>query len=304
MRNKLAEIINIKSKTDKKIIVIVADISPAGKMSEFQKKNPKRFINVGVSEQFMIGFSAGLAISGYKPFVYTIAPFTIYRPFEMVRDDLAYQNLPVTLVGMGAGTVYSTLGGTHLAQEDISIMRSIPNMKILSPCDPDELQDCVKFCLKNNSGPIYLRIGKSGEKKLINEKTEKWEFGKIRKLINGKKICIISYGPITGKAIEISKIFQNKISVYSCHTLKPFDKKGLKKILKKYKYIITLEDHSLIGGIKSIVESESFSNKYKGKVFSYSLKDKFIHVYGSQDDLLKAHGINKDVIINKIKKLL
>lgn len=304
MRNKFAEILSLKAKKNKKVVVVVADISPAGKMNEFQKKNKKRFINVGVSEQFMVGFSSGLCISGYKPFIYTIAPFSIYRPFEMVRDDLCYQNLPVTIVGMGAGSIYSSLGGTHLTQEDISVLRGLPNMKILAPCDPSELEDCIKFCLKNKGGPIYLRIGKSGEKNLVNKKSEKWKFGSIRQIIKGFKTCILSYGPITEIATKLSKEFNFNISVYSCHTLKPFDNKGLIKIFNKYKNIITLEDHSIIGGLASILKSEAFTKKYNGNIFSYSLKDKFIHNYGSHEDLLKSHGIDIMNIKKKIKKLI
>lgn len=304
MRNKFAEILSLKAKKNKKIIVVVADISPAGKMNEFQKKNSKRFINVGVSEQFMVGFSSGLAIAGLKPFIYTIAPFSVFRPFEMIRDDLCYQNLPVTIVGMGAGTIYSTLGGTHLSQEDISVLRGIPNIKILAPCDPLELEECLKFCINDNSGPTYLRIGKSGEKNITNYKTQKWKFGKIRQIINGEKLCILSFGPITEKAFKLSEDFQRKISVYSCHTLKPFDTVGLRRIFKKYKNIITLEDHSIIGGLSSIVKSEAFENKYKGNISTFSLKDKFIHNYGSHDDLLNSHGINSKLIRNKIKSLI
>lgn len=304
MRNKLAEILSKKGEKNKKIIVVVADISPSGKLNEFQKKNKKRFINVGVAEQFMIGFSAGLAISKFKPFVYTIAPFTIYRPFEMVRNDLSYQNLPVTIVAMGAGTVYSSLGGTHLTQEDISVMRSVPNMRILSPCDPNELEDCVNFCIKNKGGPIYLRIGKAGERTLINQDSEKWQFNKIRKLRNGNKICILSYGPISKIAIKLSDDFKNKISVFSCHTLKPFDNSGLKKIMKKYPIIITLEDHSIIGGLSSIVKQGAYINKYSGKLLNFALKDKFIHNYGNHEDLLEAHGISYKIIKRNILKLI
>ena len=133
MRNTFANYLSEKAKKNKKIYFVVADISPAGNLKTFQKNFKGRFINVGVSEQAMIGISAGLALNKKIPFAYTIATFSLYRPFEMVRVDLCYQNLPVTVVGMGAGTIYSTLGGTHLTQEDISIARSLPNMKILAP---------------------------------------------------------------------------------------------------------------------------------------------------------------------------
>ena len=154
MRNKLADVIYELGLKDKKVCVLVADISPAGSMEKFRKKFPNRFVNTGVAEQSMVGIAAGMALRGLKPFCYTIATFALYRPFEMIRVDLCYQNLPVTIVGMGPGTTYSTLGGTHLAQEDISIARSVPNMDIIAPCDPDELKDVIKFCSKKKGDQL------------------------------------------------------------------------------------------------------------------------------------------------------
>ena len=121
----------------------------------------------------MIGMCAGLSMVGMRPFAYTISTFALYRPFEMVRNDICYQNLPVTIVGMGAGTIYSTLGGTHLTQEDISIARSIPNMNIIAPCDPNELEEAINYCSKKSKNPVYLRIGKVGEKNFTDKKSEK-----------------------------------------------------------------------------------------------------------------------------------
>ena len=149
MRNKLADIIYKYGSKNKKIAVIVADISPAGSIMKFRKKFPERFINVGVSEQSMVGIAAGLAMKGKKVFTYTIATFSLYRPFEMIRDNFCYQNLPVTVVGMGAGTIYNNLGGTHMSQEDISICRSVPNFNIISPSDPAEMKNAVSYCVKN-----------------------------------------------------------------------------------------------------------------------------------------------------------
>ena len=185
MRNTFAEEIYLQSLKNKNIYVLVADISPAGKINKFQKKNPNNFYNVGVSEQTMIGASAGLAMEGKKVFAYTISTFSLYRPFEMIRVDLCYQNLPVTIVGMGAGTIYSNLGGTHLTQEDISVARSVPNLNIIAPCDPLELREVIKFCIKNSKSPIYLRIGKTGETNFSNKSIDRWKFGKIRKLKQG-----------------------------------------------------------------------------------------------------------------------
>jgi transketolase len=306
MRNIFAETIFKESQNNNKIFILVADISPAGKMLRFQKQFPNRFLNVGVSEQTMIGMCAGLSMKGMRPFAYTISTFALYRPFEMIRVDLCYQNLPVTIVGMGAGTIYSNLGGTHLTQEDISVARSVPNLNIIAPCDPLELESAVKYCCNVSNSPVYLRIGKVGENILTNSKNiEKWKFGKIRKIAEGKNICFLSFGPIIKKAFNIReklKLLGITTAIYSCHTLKPFDIVGLKKIFKRFNTLVIIEDHSLIGGLSSIIKSNAFDFSFKGSILSFSLKDKFIKCYGSQDDLLKKHGISESSILRYITK--
>ena len=307
MRNTFAEEIYLQSIRNKNIYVLVADISPAGKINKFQKNNPKNFLNVGVSEQTMIGVSAGLAMEGKRVFAYTISTFSLYRPFEMIRVDLCYQNLPVTIVGMGAGTIYSNLGGTHLTQEDISVARSVPNLNIIAPCDPLELKEAIKFCANKSRNPIYLRIGKTGEKNYTKNSVDKWKFGNLRKIQKGKDLCFLSFGPIIKKAFDISKKLSDKginPEIYSCHTLKPFDFSGLKNIFKKFKRIIVVEDHSKIGGLASIVKQHAFECEFKGKIISFSLKDKFLNCFGSQQDLLDLHGIKKKKIYESIINFL
>jgi transketolase len=122
-------------------------------MDQFRKQFPKRFINTGVAEQIMIGMCAGMSMRGLKPFAYTIATFTLYRPFEFIRDDLCYQNLPVTVVGIGGGVTYSTLGGTHHAMEDVAIASAIPNMRVLAPCDPEETRAATHGCRERGGVP-------------------------------------------------------------------------------------------------------------------------------------------------------
>ena len=308
MRNKFADKIFELGKKNKNIYLVAADISPAGSIEKFRKKYPSRFINVGVAEQSMIGICAGLAMQKKIAFGYTIAAFALYRPFEMIRDDLCIQNLPVTIVGMGAGTIYNNLGATHMSQEDISIAKSIPNMKIIAPADPIELGMAVNYCAKNKKGPIYLRIGKSGEKNLINYTKKKWNFGKILKVFSGNDIAVISYGPILEKAINIkNRLFKERqvsISIYNCHTLKPIDKTGINKIIKKYKYIFILEDHSCINGLYSDIIELAYKIRAKTKIISYSLKDEFIKSYGDRDIFLQKHGIDENKIYREIKKLI
>lgn len=159
MRNAFAEALYQEALKDDRICVVVADISPVGSMASFREQFPDRFINVGVSEQAMIAVAAGLALKGKRPFCYTIANFALYRPFEFVRQ-LAYQNLPVTVVGMGAGLSYPDHGGTHHTIEDVAVASAIPNMTVLAPCDPFETGECVKWCAREAKGPVYLRLGK------------------------------------------------------------------------------------------------------------------------------------------------
>ena len=215
MRNKFAEVLYKFSKSNNKIRVVAADISPAGKLATLSKKYPDRFINVGVAESSMISMCAGLAMRGLIPFAYTIASFSIFRPFEMVRIDVGYQNLPVVIVGMGAGTVYSTLGGTHITQEDVSVIRCLPNFQILNPCDPMELESCLKYLCSKNKSPCYLRIGKAGEKNFTENSYEKWEFNKPRIIIKGKDdMCLIATGPIIKFFFEIlDKLFVGPTSI-------------------------------------------------------------------------------------------
>ena len=305
MRDTFAETLYKIALKDPKIRLVAADISPAGKLIDFSTRYPNRFLNVGVAEASMISMCAGMAMVGLKPFAYTIASFSIFRPFENIRIDVGYQNLPVTVVGMGAGTIYSTLGGTHITPDDVAILRCLPNFIILSPCDPSELIDCIKYLCKRKKNPAYLRIGKSGEKIFVNQYSKKWEFGKPRQLIKGEKVCLIASGPIIRFYYEILEILKSKKiypSIYSFHTLKPVNQLFLKNLFFKYKLIITLEDASEINGLAAIIKESAFLNNFRGKISSFSLKDKHIKNYGSQNDLLSSHGITSKNIFREILK--
>src|SRR5476649_301146 len=156
MRNTFASTFYDLGKVDDRLVVIVADISPAGSIAKFRDDFPERFINTGVAEQVMIGLCAGMAQKGMRPFAYTIATFSVFRPYEMIRDDLCYQDLPVSIVGIGGGVSYSTLGGTHHAMEDVALMTGLPNMPVLAPCDPAETAAATRFLATENQHPAYL----------------------------------------------------------------------------------------------------------------------------------------------------
>ena len=218
MRNTFAETLYREATEDDRIFIVVADISPVGNMANFRTEYPDRFVNVGVAEQSMIGICAGLALKGCQPFAYTIATFSLYRPFEMVRDDLCYQNLPVTVVGMGAGVIYSDHGGTHHTMEDIAIAGAIPNMQIIAPCDPAEVVEATRWCARQKNGPVYLRLGKAGEP-ILTKDAEPWQFGKLRRLRRGSDVAILSYGVIAKTACDLADRFAEQgksVSVFSC----------------------------------------------------------------------------------------
>lgn len=304
MRDKFADVVYKIGKEDKRICALVADISPAGSMLKFREKFPSRFINCGVAEQAMIGIAAGMALRGMRPFCYTIATFSIFRPFEMIRVDLCYQNLPVTIIGMGAGVIYSTLGGTHHTMEDIAVASAIPNMTVLAPCDPDEMRLATEWCAKKSTGPVYMRLGKKGEPILTKNAKSKFEIGKLRFLTKGKDMAIISYGTMVSTAKEISENLEKKgisTSLISCHTIKPIDRKGLTKVMELHKKIVILEEHVPHGGLSSRVKEIALDNNFKGKIQCFTLKDKFIHFYGNHKELLEKHGISVQKILDKIK---
>jgi transketolase len=301
MRDTFSYALHEMAKVVPDIYIVVADISPAASMQPFRDEFPERFINVGVSEQSMISLCAGLALRGCKPFAYTISPFAVYRPFEHIRVELCYQNLPVTVVGVGAGLSYSVAGATHNAIEDIGVMSALPNMSILAPCDPDEVRSSVQACAKYN-GPIYLRLGKAGEPNLTKNAPEPFEFGKIRKIKDGVRTAILGYGPILSMAFEVSAKLEGAsnapIAIYSVHTIKPLDVNRIIKILSSYEKVIVLEEATQSGSLGTRVKEIGWDIQSKSNIKTLRLQDEFIKCYGSKSELMSAHGITPENLLS------
>ncbi len=303
MRDTFARTLYEIAKEDPRVFIAVADISPAGSMEPFRKEFPDHFINVGVAEQTMIGLCAGLALRGCTAFAYTISAFSIYRPFEQVRDDLCYQNLPVTVVGVGGGVSYSLLGGTHHTPEDIAVLGALPNMTIIAPCDPLETEAATWFCARHQ-GPVYLRLGKAGEPDLSSGAADPFIFGKLRFLREGSNICIISYGPIMNLCFQVADRIEQEagqpVGVVSSHTLKPLDRDGIGGIMDRFDTLVVVEEHSQVGGLGAQVKQIAWDKGARCKIHTFGLEDEFIHFYGSQLDLWQAHGISVDAICKGI----
>ncbi len=302
MRNRFADTFYELGKADPRLCVVVADISPAGSIARFRQEFPDRFINTGVAEQIMIGMAAGMAQRGLRPFAYTIATFTLYRPFEMVRDDLCYQNLPVTIVGIGGGVSYSTLGATHHAQEDIAIACALPNMSVIAPCDPAEVEAATRWCARQTNGPVYLRLGKAGEPDLTRG-AEPWVYGKLRYLQRGSDVRILRYGAIMKLARDVADRGQaqgKSTSLVSVHTMKPLEEAGIVDALQKHREVIVIEETGPTGSLGSRVKALAWDAGAKCGIATFGLKDEFIHCYGSHDDLLAAHGLSADFIMSRL----
>jgi transketolase len=305
VRNTFANTFYEAAKKDPRLCVVVADISPAGSMEKLRKEYPKRFINTGVAEQIMIGMCAGMAMRGLKPFAYTIATFALFRPYEFVRDDLCYQGLPVTVVGVGGGVTYSTLGGTHHAMEDVAIASAMPGMSVIAPCDPEEATAATHHCIAQDEGPIYLRLGKAGEPVLGAKTSAPFEFGKLRTLREGRDACIIGYGPILKMGMDAAAALEAKglsVGVVSAHTLKPLDREGIAKLLQKFSRVVVLEEMVPRGGLADQVKAIAWESGARCAIEALSLKHEFVHTYGSHEQLLKAHGLSLPALVAALEK--
>lgn len=300
MRNTFANTFFEAARADKRLCAVVADISPAGSMARFREEFPDRFINVGVAEQIMIGMVAGMALRGLRPFAYTIATFALFRPYEFVRDDLCYQNLPVTVVGIGGGVNYSTLGATHNALEDVGLAAGLPNMQVIAPCDPAEVRAATLWCTQENEGPVYLRLGKAGEPDLTRDAVEPWQFGRLRYLRRGRDICLLSYGSVTRMALAVADglAAQGKsVSVASVHTLKPLDGTRLAEALATHGRVVVIEETLPGAGLAARVKQLAWDEKASCRIDAFTLKDEFLHCYGSHDEVLNAHGLSAGSIL-------
>ena len=240
MRNAFADEITNLAKKDKKIVLLSGDIGNR-LFDKFRTRFPERFYNCGIAEACMTGVASGIAHLGLSPITYTIATFNTIRCLEQIKLDICYPNLPVVIVGTGAGLSYASLGATHHSLEDIAFLRAIPNLKILCPSDPAEVRKLLKDALKMK-GPVYLRLGKKNEPIIRPRK----RIGKSDLIIKGKTNLLISVGNILKFVIEASNELKRKKinnAVIDLRYVKPLDSKVLKIAFKKFKKIFVVEEH-------------------------------------------------------------
>ena len=264
---------------------------------------PNQVINFGISENNKVAAAAGLASCGKIPFVYTTSAVLVYRSYEFIRVDVCLQNKNVKLIGMGSGLSWSTLGPTHHTTEDIALLYQLPNLTILSPCSPKELEQCINYAY-NHIGPVYVRMGMSNEKEIYDE-NYKFVFGKNNVIKEGKDVSIYVTGSIIEEVIEASKKLEANgfsIKIVNVATIKPFDKNSI--INEKNKYIVTVEEQNILGGIGSIISSIITENNLNIKLFKIGLNDSFAKGYGTYKEMLKMNNLDGDSIYNIINSIL
>jgi len=304
MRKAFIETLIKLAEKDKNIYLLTGDLG-FSVLEPFSRRFPKRFINCGVAEQNMMGLAAGLALSGKKPYVYSIIPFVTMRCFEQIRNDVCYQNLDVKIVGVGSGLAYGPLGPTHHAIEDIGTLRTLPNMIILSPADPVETKELTLQSYQRKS-PTYLRLHKSGEK-ILYRFPQKIEIGKPSILKEGKDGLIIATGILVNLCLEVVEELRKNdynFRLISLHTLKPIEKKEILKAITGFKLIFTVEEHNVFGGLGSAMAEILAESNYEGHFERIGIPDKYCSEVGGTDYLRGLFGLAKGEICKKILEKL
>lgn len=264
---------------------------------------PNQCLNFGISENNKVAAASGMASCGKIPFVYTTSTFLIYRSYEFIRDDICLQNRNVKLIGMGSGLTWSTLGPTHHATEDIALLHSLPNITVLSPATPIELEGCVKKAYEIK-GPVYIRMGMSNEKEIYDNDYE-FKIEENVTIKDGKDILIYTTGSIISEVLEASKLLELdcvSVKIVNIHTLKPFNEQLIVADLANFKTVFSIEEHNINGGLGSIISEVIASNNISSKLYKIGLNDVFAIDYGTHTQILKSNNLDSSSIYNIIKK--
>lgn len=289
-------------KINKDIVVLDADLTKSTKTSMFQKEFPERHFNVGIAEADLMGTAAGLAACGKIPFASTFAMFAAGRAFEQIRNTIAYPKLNVKIAPTHAGISVGEDGGSHQSIEDIALMRSIPGMIVLSPADAVETKKMI-FAAAEYEGPVYIRMGRLDVETIFDEETYDFQIGIANTVKEGNDVTIVATGLMTYEAIKAADILAQEgisIRVINVGTIKPLDGETILKAAKETKFIITAEEHSVIGGLGSAV-SEFLSEVYPTKVKKLGIYDKFGQS-GKANELLEKYELTAAKLVSMIKE--
>ena len=294
------------AESNKDIIVIAADVSSSAGLTEFKNKFPNQFLNVGIAEQNMVGIASGLAKEGANVFITSFASFASMRGYEAIVNLVGYMNLNVKIVGLGSGFSLGVQGNTHYALEDIAIMRAIPNMKIFAPADCAEEVKILDY-LSDHSGPAYVRLTGIDGTPGVHKEDYEYKPGELEEIRSGEDIAIIASGCVVNECVRASRaLAKDNISaaVFNAHTLKPFDTLKCREIAKRYKKIVSVEEHNVIGGLGSIIADEISCLSSHASLKKIGINDEFIVDVGDYAGLLKRSGLGATELKNTIMDFL
>ena len=278
------------------VVVLEADLGNATKSNAFKEVAPERYFNMGISEQDLIGTAAGFAAAGKIPLASTFAVFATGRAFEQVRNSVCYPKLNVKICATHAGLTVGADGGSHQAIEDISLMRTLPNMTVINPADAKEAEAAVLAAI-DYQGPVYIRLGRA-ETKDIHDDSYHFEWGKAEVLRQGSDVTIFATGIMTAKALDAAETLAKQgvqAEVINVHTIKPLDEETVIASAKKTGKVVTAEEHSIIGGLGSAV-AEVLARQCPTKQAFVGVQDSFGES-GSPNDLLEKYGLTTEVIV-------
>lgn len=306
MRETCLNMVYELAQQDERVLFVGSDLG-VGVLKDFKKNHPTRFFMEGVSEANIIGMSAGLAMDGHVVYVNTIATFLTRRCYEQVAVDLCMHNVNVRLIASGGGVVYAPLGPTHLAIEDIAIMRALPNMTILAPADAREMQRLMPATL-NHQGPIYIRLAKGHDPVVTHEGTP-FEIGKAVPMRDGDDALILTTGvglQVSLAAAELLADLGVQASVVHLPTIKPLDQEAVLAHVERVPAVVTVEEHTIVGGLggciaELLAESDLLADRRFKRI---GIPDVFPNKYGEQNSLMKRYGISADNVAVEVQALL
>lgn len=304
MRRTCLDMVHELAKQDPRVVFIGSDLGP-GTLDPMKAEFPDRFFMEGVQEQHLVGMSAGMAMEGFVVYFNTIATFLTRRCFEQVAIDLCLHNLPVRLIANGGGLVYAPLGPTHLAIEDIGILRTLPNMTIVAPTDAEEMKRLMPLTL-DHLGPIYIRLAKGGDP-IVSRAEDGFEIGKAITLRPHGEVTIIATGVMVNRALTAADMLAESginCGVMNMHTIKPIDTVAVLNAARESRLIVTAEEHVLAGGLGSMV-TEVLVDQFDGPIppiKRIGIPDAFPSGYGSQDSQMEALSLQPQQIAEAIRK--
>ncbi len=281
------------------IVVLDADLATATKTINFAKKFPERFFDMGIAEANMMSTAAGMATTGKVPFASTFAVFAAGRSYDQIRNSICYPNLNVKICSTHSGITVGEDGATHQMLEDISMMRTLPNMKVLSPADDIETKWAIEEAYKQK-GPVYVRLSRLATP-IIYDENQKFEFGKMIQIGNGIDATIFASGDVLAEALKAKEILASSkkidIRVVDVHTIKPIDEEMIVKCAKETKRLISIENHNVIGGLGSAI-SEVLTSKYPAKLERIGINDEFGRS-GKAEELVEFYGLSAEKIVER-----